>query len=100
MRTVARKVAIFILGWVLIVVGLVLALPGVPGPGLLIAMVGLLILASEYQWAKRLVERFRRRFPRLAALLEEAAQKARGWVGMKRSAATAPHSDTIARERP
>lgn len=97
MRAVARKVAVFILGWTLILAGLVLAIPGVPGPGLLIALVGLLILASEYHWARRLVERFRRRFPRLSSMLEQATERAKAWMGMKRSPETARHSDTIAR---
>jgi hypothetical protein len=97
-RETARKVAVFLLGWALILVGLVLSIPGVPGPGLLIALAGLLILASEYRWAKRLVVRFRRRFPRLAQGLEQAKEKARGWVGMRRSPAAARHSDKITRK--
>lgn len=94
----ARKVAVFVLGWLLILAGLVLAIPGVPGPGLLIALVGLLILASEYKWAKRLLVRFRRRFPRLAGALQQAMEKVRGRGRVRRSPAAARHSDDITRK--
>jgi len=41
-------------GVVLILVGLVLALPGVPGPGLPVAFVGLTVLGTEFEWARTL----------------------------------------------
>ena len=50
----ASRVAI---GLVLLVVGLVLALPLVPGPGILLILVGLTVLSSEFAWARRLRDR-------------------------------------------
>ena len=44
-------------GVLLIVAGLLLSLPGVPGPGLLVAAVGLGMLALEWDPAERLLER-------------------------------------------
>jgi len=44
-------------GAALVLVGIVLALPGVPGPGLLIIFAGLGVLGSEFEWARRLRER-------------------------------------------
>jgi uncharacterized protein (TIGR02611 family) len=41
-------------GVVLVLVGLVLAFPGVPGPGLLIVFGGLGLLSHEFEWARRL----------------------------------------------
>jgi uncharacterized protein (TIGR02611 family) len=41
-------------GVVLLIVGLVLMVPGVPGPGLLLIFLGLSILAVDYVWAHRL----------------------------------------------
>ena len=58
-RTVAvrhtRRVLIFIAGWAVLLLGLVLSLPGVIGPGILVTMAGLTILATEFKWARRLL---------------------------------------------
>lgn len=49
-----RKTGVTVLGWVLLVVG-VLALV-LPGPGLLMLLAGVVILSQEYDWAERRVE--------------------------------------------
>ena len=41
-------------GFALLIVGGVLALPGVPGPGILIMLPGLLLLSEHFVWARRL----------------------------------------------
>ncbi len=46
-----------VVGLALLLVGLVLALPGVPGPGLLIVFGGLGVLSTEFEWARRLRDR-------------------------------------------
>lgn len=53
-----------VFGLALVVVGIVLALPGVPGPGLLVVFVGLTALSAEFEWARRLRDRLRRMFRR------------------------------------
>ena len=65
-------------GFALIVLGIVLALPGIPGPGIAIAIGGLAVLATEFEWAERRLEWARDRFegaarragvsPRMAAI--------------------------------
>ena len=50
----ASRVAV---GLALVVVGLVLALPLVPGPGVLVMLVGLTVLSTEFEWARRLRDR-------------------------------------------
>ena len=50
----ASRVAV---GLALVVVGLVLALPLVPGPGVLVVLVGLTVLSTEFEWARRLRDR-------------------------------------------
>jgi hypothetical protein len=54
-----KKLAITVLGWFLVVAGIVLL--AIPGPGLLILLAGLVVLANEYTWADRFVEPVRRR---------------------------------------
>jgi uncharacterized protein (TIGR02611 family) len=46
-----------VLGALVMLAGLLLALPGVPGPGLVLVAVGLGILALEFDPAERLLER-------------------------------------------
>jgi uncharacterized protein (TIGR02611 family) len=45
-----------VLGVVLVLVGFVLALPLVPGPGVLVMFVGVTVLSAEFEWARRLRE--------------------------------------------
>ncbi len=45
-----------VVGLVLLVVGGVLALPLVPGPGLLVMAIGVGLLSHEFEWARRLRE--------------------------------------------
>lgn len=43
-------------GFGLIAAGLLMSIPGVPGPGLLIAIGGLALLADHFHWARRLLD--------------------------------------------
>ncbi|MFA6564030.1 MAG: PGPGW domain-containing protein [Verrucomicrobiia bacterium] len=48
-----------VFGFFMLVAGLVTAIPGVPGPGLLIILGALAILAGEFVWARKLLHRFK-----------------------------------------
>jgi hypothetical protein len=48
-------------GFCLLAIGLVLAVPGVPGPGILLILVGLLLLQNHFAWAKRSLEWMKRK---------------------------------------
>ncbi len=45
----ARRIAVAVLGGVLVVVGVVLSV--LPGPGLVLVIAGLAVLATEFAWA-------------------------------------------------
>ena len=47
------RVTRIVIGSVLIVLGALLSLPLVPGPGLLLVFGGLTVLSSEFEWARR-----------------------------------------------
>jgi uncharacterized protein (TIGR02611 family) len=49
-----KRVARITAGIVVVVVGLILAIPGVPGPGFLVIFAGISILAIDFVWAHRL----------------------------------------------
>ena len=40
-------------GFLALLAGLILALPFVPGPGIPLVLVGLLLISDEFPWAKR-----------------------------------------------
>lgn len=63
------------LGFVLLGVGVILSLPGVPGPGIAVIILGLVILSDHFHWARRLLD-----------WAKQKAQKVRDRVGMKPSA--------------
>lgn len=53
----AQRIAKIILGFVVLLAGLLMLVT--PGPGGLAILVGLTLLASEFQWAKRLLDRLK-----------------------------------------
>ena len=46
-------------GIVVLLAGLFLSLPGIPGPGIVVIVLGLGILSSEFDWAERLYTRLK-----------------------------------------
>jgi len=57
-----RRIVKAILGFLLILVGLLLAVPGIPGPGLALAALGLLLLSDQFPWARRILDWAKRKF--------------------------------------
>ena len=55
MKSAAKKWGLTILGWVLLVVGIA-ALP-LPGPGAMIILAAMFVLATQYEWAERRLDR-------------------------------------------
>jgi len=61
----SKRVAITIIGFVLVLGGIVL-LP-LPGPGMLIIIAGLAVLGTEYMWARRMLELAKKKAKEAAA---------------------------------
>jgi uncharacterized protein (TIGR02611 family) len=51
------RIAVATLGFLVILAGLIMSVPLVPGPGIVVVAIGLTILALEFAWAERLLER-------------------------------------------
>jgi hypothetical protein len=51
-----RKFVRISFGFLLLAAGLILSLPGVPGPGIVVMIAGLVILSNHYEWARRLLD--------------------------------------------
>lgn len=60
----AKRLAVLVVGLVLLVAGILLLV--LPGPGLLVTMAGLAVLATEFEWARRLLARLRQHARRLS----------------------------------
>ena len=56
-----RQLAVAVIGSTVILFGIVLVLPGVPGPGSVVIWGGLAILATEFIWARVLMHKVRER---------------------------------------
>ena len=59
------RIARVTVGIVLLLVGAILSLPFVPGPGIICIIVGLEFVSHEFEWAKRLRTWLHREFHRL-----------------------------------
>jgi uncharacterized protein (TIGR02611 family) len=65
MKGAVKRIGLEILGWTLLVVGII-AIP-LPGPGLLMMAGGIVLLSQQYEWAERRVEPIKREAMRGAA---------------------------------
>ena len=67
----AKRWAVLIVGWSLIAVGILgLFLPVLPG--ILFLVMGLLLLATEYAWARELIDKASAKYPKVGAVLNRA----------------------------
>jgi uncharacterized protein (TIGR02611 family) len=72
-----KRIAVLVAGLVLVVAGVVMLV--LPGPGLLVIIAGLAVLATEFAWAEHLLDRAQ-------AQASRAAQKAKQrWRGRRRN---------------
>jgi uncharacterized protein len=75
-----KRVALIVTGWFFIALGIIgLFLPILQG--ILFLLVGLVILSTEYHWARRLLGKLGTRFPRLHSVIEAAHEKAAKIMG-------------------
>lgn len=72
----AKRVVVGVIG--VTVIGIGLAFFVLPGPGLLIVILGLAILASEFMWAKRLLDQAKGRYDKVKrkVLRKESGEQA------------------------
>lgn len=74
-----KKVLVQAVGWLFILLGIAgLFLPILQG--VLFLAIGLIILSTEYAWAHRLLARIGERFPKVAAVTDQARTKAARWL--------------------
>jgi uncharacterized protein (TIGR02611 family) len=81
-RNVLHRAAIVALGVLIVCAGIVLTLPGVPGPGIVTIIFGVGFLALEFDWAERLLERVIIWGDRAAERAEQATMRQRVVTGI------------------
>ena len=54
-RGMFARVGVVFLGIVLVLLGILMSGPGIPGPGIVVILLGLSFLALEFDWAERLL---------------------------------------------
>jgi len=80
MPTPWKRIAIIITGWFFIALGIAgLFLPVLQG--ILFLLIGMVILSTEYHWARRLLGYIRNRFPKLDSVIKAAHDKAESILG-------------------
>jgi len=70
-----RRVGVTIAGFVLILAGLAMLV--LPGPGVLVIIAGLAVLATEYAWAERALDAAKRKAKAAAAKARQKVKKRR-----------------------
>ena len=71
------RALVLVVGIVVIALGLLLSLPGVPGPGIVLVFVGLVILSSEFAWAHRARAPLERFFNRMSEWFRKTFRRKR-----------------------
>ena len=76
LRTVeqVRRLSRIVGGFTLLLIGVVMLVT--PGPGWLVILLGLGLLAAEFVWARRLVDRIKRQGERVRSVIWRAAKDA------------------------
>src|SRR5215211_1678489 len=80
-RNIVHRAAVVVLGVLIVCVGIVLTLPGVPGPGIVTIILGVGFLALEFDRAERWLERVIIWGDRTAERAERTTTKQRAIAG-------------------
>jgi uncharacterized protein (TIGR02611 family) len=88
-RHIVLRAGVVVLGILIVLAGGALSLPGVPGPGIAVILIGLGFLALEFDWAERLLERGILYADRLKDRAEETSTTQRVLAGLAGALAVA-----------
>ena len=81
-RNIFQRIGIVILGILVVIAGIIMTGPGVPGPGIVTILFGLGFLALEFDWAERWMERVIVWGDRAAERAEQATTRQRVFAGI------------------
>jgi uncharacterized protein len=79
MKPRTKRILVLIAGWSFILLGIVgLILPFLQG--VLFILIGLIILSSQYAWARLLLAKLRKRFPKIGRVADQGTARATTWL--------------------
>lgn len=79
MKSRTKRIFVLIVGWSFILLGIAgLILPFLQG--VLFILVGLIVLSSQYAWARFLLSKLRKRFPKIGRIVDAAVVTANAWL--------------------
>jgi uncharacterized protein (TIGR02611 family) len=81
-RHIAHRAGVVVVGFLVVLAGIVMSAPGVPGPGIAVILIGLGFLALEFDRAERLLERMIIWADRAADRAEETSTSQRVVAGI------------------
>jgi len=77
MFDLVKRVVRWAVALTLIVLGLVLSIPGIPGPGILVILIGGFVLLPESRWLRKKYAALKRRYPWVFSPIETRRARAR-----------------------
>jgi len=77
MFDLVKRVVRWAVALTLIVLGLVLSIPGIPGPGILVILIGVFVLLPESRWLRKKYAALKRRYPWVFSPIETRRARAR-----------------------
>ena len=77
MLPLLKRIARWVVALALIVIGLALSVPGVPGPGFLVILIGIFVLLPESRWLRKKYAALKHRYPRIFSPIETRRARAR-----------------------
>jgi hypothetical protein len=77
MLPLLKRIARWAVAITLIVIGLALSIPGVPGPGFLVILIGIFVLLPESRWLRKKYTALKQRYPRIFSPIETRRARAR-----------------------
>jgi len=77
----SKRIAVLVIGLALVALGLVLLVA--PGPGLLVIIAGLAVLATEFAWAERMLDTAKDKASQAGSAAKKGLGRLRGRSGQK-----------------
>lgn len=71
------RIARWVGGIALILIGLALSVPGIPGPGIIVLLLGVFVLLPESPWLRKKYAALKRRYPRIIEPIDRRLRRSR-----------------------
>jgi hypothetical protein len=78
----SKRAVVFVVGVALLVVGLIMFVT--PGPGIVLVVLGLAVLATEFAWAEHLLDQAKRQAEKAGQASQKIPGVSRAWAWVKR----------------